>query len=167
MDSHNGKTSQQLASWVVQGLINPFNSHTLEIEVWHWLIFPKFRVYDGMGDQVHHIRLLFQSTFDFSAWQWCTDMQSISVQSAGGRTSMISRLDETLNPFIIRDFFFFFFWWVNTEDNILIRKKKPRGQSKAFRKYTVDAIRLRRAKRREYKKPHLPSPKAQPIKKVN
>ena len=40
----------------------------------------------------------------------------------------------------------FFFWWVNTEENILIRKRKPEGQPKAYKKYTAGAKMLKRAK---------------------
>ena len=61
----------------------------------------------------------------------------------------------------------FFFLWVNTKENILIRKKKPGGQPKAYRKYTASAKRLKRAKQEGQQKPHPPSPRAQPIKKVD
>ena len=60
-----------------------------------------------------------------------------------------------------------FFVLVTTEENKLIWKWKPGGQPKAYRKYTIGAKRLKRAKQEGKQKPHMPSSRVQPIKKID
>ena len=60
----------------------------------------------------------------------------------------------------------FFLIGKDTEKVYINKKRAPNGQPKAYRKYTADAKR-QKLKKEGFKKTHLPSTRAQPVKKVD